>query len=729
MEIICFLLGMLYFYTHSKLPLCFMLALMFLRPRWIFIGVFLLAYGVGLFHQWFTSDQHMPVQDVLPRVELSGVVASIPNQTPERMKFEFDADCLNASPIKARVQLACYQHCPVIKVGQYWVLRAKLRRVHNLNNPGGFDYKTLLEGRHIRWTGTIQKGSMKQIPKPISLSILSLREKMAASLAKNIPDETTLGIVQALTIGVSSHISQASWTLFRCTGTTHLMVISGAHIGLIAGLMFKLVLYVWSRSKRLCLRYPAQKIASFAGMISGILYALVAGFGVPAERAVVASVFMFYRYLGQRQFGAWQAWRYALLAVLLSEPHAVLMPGFYLSFMAVAILLTMNRRIVTTGWQKLGWIQVSCMIGLLPFTVYWFSYGAVSGLLANIIAIPWVSFVIVPLALLSLGLGHCLTWLSPLLKVTISGLLLFLHWIDGLAWINVQMSYANILLPLMWMLALMIVLLLPLKALFATALSLFVTTFYPPHSRIPAHEFEANILDVGQGLAVVIRTQHHVLIYDTGGQLYRGSDMGQLVMVPYLKFLGVHHLDKIVISHPDLDHRGGLVSVEASYPNSELLVDDPGFYRRGQSCHTYADWTWDGIRFHFFPISKILGSKNNRSCVLQISNQSGQLLLTGDIEQQAESYLIQQYGTSLHSSVMIVPHHGSQTSSSGHFLNAVAPQYAILSYGFDNRYHFPHAKVIQRYHHAHVQLFSTSQQGMIHVGFQRNKIKITPFLT
>ncbi len=729
MEILSFFVGMLYFYTRSPLCLLFIMASLLFRPRWVLLGMFALAFGLGAFHQWRTADQGVPLQAVIPHAELSGVVASIPNQTPEKIKFEFDADTLNESPIKARMQLACYQKCPPINVGQRWVLRAKLRRVHNLNNPGGFDFKTLMEARHIRWTGTIQKDTMKQRPHVIPLSMLVLREKIATYLAAMISDKTTLGIVQALTIGVTNHISQTSWTLFRCTGTTHLMVISGSHIGLIAGMVFKLVLYVWSRSRRLCLRYPAQKIASFAGIFSGVFYALIAGFGAPAERAVIASGFMFLRYLGQRQFGAWQAWRYALLAILLSEPHAVLMPGFYLSFIAVAILLTMNRRILAVGWRKLGWIQLSCMVGLLPFTMYWFSYGAVSGLVANIIAIPLVSFVIVPLAMVTLGLGQYMTWMVVILKMSISALLFFLHWIDGLAWMNLQMSYANMILPLMWMLALMIFLLLPLKALFPAALGMLVASFYPPHVEIPDHEFQAHILDVGQGLAVVIRTHHHVLVYDTGGQMYHGSDMGQMVMVPYLHLLGVDHLDKIVVSHPDLDHRGGLASIEAKYPGSELVVDDPAFYHRGKSCHDYADWTWDGIRFHFFPLKMLSGTKNNRSCVLHISNQSDQLLLTGDIERIAETQLIELYGASLKSTVMVVPHHGSQTSSSSSFLKVVAPKYAVLSYGFDNRYHFPHLKIMRRYQDAHIQLFATAEQGMIHLRFQRKKLAITPFLT
>ncbi|MCR9192146.1 MAG: DNA internalization-related competence protein ComEC/Rec2 [Gammaproteobacteria bacterium] len=724
MEIFCFLVGILYYYTQSKLALFCLLAILFMRPQWRLLMVFFIACLIGMTHQWWVADCGMPTKAVIPHASLSGVIASIPTQTAEKTKFEFNADHLNHQPIRARLQLACYQHCPELHAGEHWKIQAKLHQVHNLNNPGGFDYKTLMAARHIHWTGYVLRGAMHKEMIKTDRGILQWREHLAGRLARIIPDETSLGIVQALTVGVTSHISQASWTLFRCTGTTHLMVISGAHIGLITGLIFQGMVYLWSRSERLMLRYPAQKIASWVAIGSGASYAMIAGFSLPAERAIIASILIFARYLGQRKFSAWQAWRYALLVVLLSEPHAVLMPGFYLSFMAVAILLTMNQRLLATGVRKLGALQLSCMLGLLPFTIFWFSYGAVNGLLANIVAIPWVSFVIVPLSLLSLIVGGDLPWLLTVLHQSITVFMVFLHWVDQLSGLNVQMGYANVILPLAWMLAMGTVIVLPLSVFWPAATALLFAALYPGHPVIPEKTFQANILDVGQGLAVVIRTHAHILIYDTGGQIYHGADMGQLVLVPYLKLLGMKYLDAIVISHPDLDHRGGLATLEAKYPGTALIVDQPGYYHRGDDCHTYPDWTWDGVLFHFFSLSAMTANKNNHSCVLQVSNQSGQLLLTGDIEQIAEQMLVDKYGERLHSTVLVSPHHGSKTSSSLGFLNAVAPEYAILSYGFDNRYHFPHAVVMDRYRRAKIKTYGTAEEGMLTVLFSKKSVEI-----
>lgn len=725
MEILGFFGGVLYFYTHASLVLVCLLIFFGFRPSWKLLIACCLGYALGLAHQWGGREQGMPEQAVIQKATLVGVIASIPKCNLDRTQFEFELQSLNTQPVSAHIQLSCYRDCPEMHAGQVWTFRAKLHKAHNLNNPGGFDYTTYLGAKHIHWVGYVLPGGMRgSVLHPSPWNMVVIREKMAAHLSRLLPDVTTLGIVQALTLGVTTQISKESWALFRCTGTTHLMVISGAHIGLVAGMVFKFLCWFWSRFKRLCLHYPAQRAASLAAIISGLCYAVVAGFGAPAERATVASVFIFLRYIGQRQYGAWQAWRYAFFAVLVTEPHSVLLPGFYLSFFAVAILLTMNQRILSQKIRKAMWIQLSCMVGLLPFTVYWFSYGAVNGLFANIVAIPWVSFVIVPLSFLCLGVGHYVTWLPTGLHLCIYYFLIFLHWVDGLSWMNLQMSYANMLLPLACVLGLGVHLLLPIRALRPAAMTLILTAVYPTHPHIPDEEFKVQILDVGQGLAVLIQTHAHAVLYDTGGQIYHGSDMGKLVILPYFQHIGLRSLDKIIISHPDLDHRGGLLSIQASFPQAELIVDDPKFYTRGSACHDYPDWSWEGVHFHFFPLKMDLGSTNNRSCILQVSNSSGKVLLTGDIEKVAERVLMKLYGSKLHSTVLIVPHHGSNTSSSRKFLQTVAPSYAILSYGFDNRYHFPHTPTMKRYRDFHIPTAATAEQGLISLWFQKSQWKI-----
>ncbi len=718
MEILSFFGGVLYYYSRSWLALLFVISLISFRPSIRLCLAACLGGLLGVGHDGWICDHGMPQQPVIRHAILTGKIATIPKQRADKTQFDCDLQTMNTHPVQARIQLNCYRDCPSLHTGQTVTLRAKLHEVHNLNNPGGFDYKTYLAARHIHWVGSVQQGSIKVLSQPLSKwNIGVMREKLANHLAHLFSDETSLGIVQALTIGLSTHISQASWALFRCTGTTHLMVISGAHIGLVAGMIFKLICGLWSRCQWLCLRYPAQRVASIVAILLSIAYAVLAGFGAPAERATICAGLVFFRYLGQRQFSAWQSWRYALCLVLVTEPHSVLLPGFYLSFMAVAVLLAMNRRLRSQNILKAIGIQLSCMLGLLPFTWYWFSYGSVTGLFANLVAIPWVSFVMVPLAFLCLLVGQYLIWLPKILHHSIQFLLIFLQWMQGLEWMNLQRSYPSVVLPIAGVVALILWVFLPIRALISTAITLLTVAMYPNHPQIPNQTFKAQILDVGQGLAVLILTHSHALLYDSGGKNYQGSDMGKEVILPYFKYIGLNYLDKIVISHPDLDHRGGLGSIQAIFPSAELVVDNPQFYHRGVSCHHYAEWIWDGVRFKFFPINQNLGSTNNHSCVLQVANAGGQILLSGDIETAAEHVLTQNYGPQLQSTVLVIPHHGSKTSSSLEFLRVIAPDYAIFSYGFDNRYHFPHAKILKRYHALHIATAATSEQGMISLVF------------
>ena len=731
MEILAFALGMIFFYTKSCLPVVLILLCHGLHRCWKALMSFGVACAFGACHQMWMADRGMPKEPVIRGAMLRGEVASIPQQTPDKIQFVLLANQLNDKPIRARLLLSCYQHCPIVHVGQRWQLRAKLRTVHNLNNPGGFDYKSFLEAQHIHWRGYTAAGSFQALAAPKhTLALLALRERLANRLTHIGADREQVGILSALTLGVTSSMTQELWTLFRRTGTTHLMVISGAHIGLVAGMVFELIRRIWSCIPYICVRYPAQKAAAVVAIIVGFSYAILAGFGVPAERSAVASFFIFFRYLGQKKLGAWQAWRYALLSVLLTEPHAVLMPGFYLSFMAVAILLIMNQRIAVQGWRKGVFIQIACLLGLLPLTLFWFSYAAFDGLFANLVAIPWVSFVVVPLALLTLLLGHQLRWIVGLSKFAMTGLLYYLHWVDGwFAHWNLTFSYGSIILPLVLMIALALGALLPLRPILGIAMAMLAMAFYPKYSRVKSGDFQVSIMDVGQGLACVVRTQSHTLVYDTGGQMYHGPDMSTLVLLPYLHTIGLTHLDMVVISHPDLDHRGGLPTLEKNYPPDVLVVDNPTFYHRGYACHDYPDWRWEGVDFHFFSIPASSKDTNNRSCVLKISNAFGAVLLTGDIEREAEHYLVKTYGNALHARVLIVPHHGSKTSSTPEFLRQVSPDYAVMSYGFDNRYRFPHSQTLANYRLQGITLYGTAEQGMIQLDVSSKKGRMPPMLS
>ncbi|ETO93484.1 DNA internalization-related competence protein ComEC/Rec2 [Legionella oakridgensis] len=722
MEILCFFAGTAFFYTKHVFLLLFLLAVFFFRPRASLVVWFFAAFGWATIHQWWIADWGMPNEEIIKNALLQGYVASIPTRTTTKIQFQFHAERLNNKSVKAMLLLTCYDHCPELHAGQYWQLTAKLKKPHNIGNPGAFDYLGWLNTRHISWTGSVQRGSFH----PLSIQhnaypLLALRERLALLLAQVDPNEKTLGVLQALTLGVTNHIDKGEWDLFRRTGTIHLMVISGAHIGLVAGMMYMLTRWLWCRCSRLCIYFAAQKAASIMALFMALLYALLAGMGVPAQRALIVCFFMLLRYLCTQRFSAWQAWRYSLFTVLVCEPHSVLMPGFYLSFLAVAILLSVNQCLSYTGFKKMVVMQAACLFGLMPLTLFWFSYGAVNGLIANLVAVPWVSFVVIPLSLLTLVLGKWLSFpgLVELLNIAIHGLLYFLQWIDAFAVVNLNVPFTKVYSPLACMAAIIILVFFPYSRLFPAVLILIMAGLFPAYETIKAQEVRMDVLDVGQGLSVLVRTAHHALIYDTGVKFYRGTDMGKLAIMPYLDTLGIKQVDKIVISHPDLDHRGGLPSLEEKYSRTELIVDDPSYYGRGSSCHDHPGWVWDGISFRFFAIKKDLKGKNNHSCVLQVRAPGGQFLLTGDIETLAERYLTQTYGQELASTVLLIPHHGSKTSSSPSFIKQVAPRYAMASYGFDNRYHFPHTQAMAAYKAQHIAVFNTVDCGMISIKFEK----------
>lgn len=718
MEIFCFLIGILYVYTHNfYLPLA-TLAVFFITPRYPIILLFILGILLACVHQWLVLPKGIPDVSVIPHALLQGTIASIPVQNPNKTQFSFAIEKMNDHPAQGLLQLAWYNKTPPLHAGQVWQFMAKIKKPRNFLNPGSFNYVNALSTRHISWTGYIGSSHNKLLTDTRSqFNWLQLREHLGNALTRLAPNQQTAGVTEALTLNLTTHISQDDWSLFRRTGTTHLFGISGEHIALISGLFTLMLRWLWSRSVRCCLFAPAITVASIGGLIIALLYAFLAGFAPPVQRALIGCLFYTIYCLGKQRFTPWQVWRYALFGVLCLEPHAVFMQGFYFSFLAVACLLLTQQRWRLKGYKGNLALQLSCLIGLMPLTLYWFSYGSINGFIANLFAIPLVGLLIVPLALITM-LVSSFTW-SWLLMKPLAWLIALLFkgliWTEHLAAINITWSINSIALVLSLMGALLMWVLLPVKPFKYLGLLWLLIPLFPPRTLIHQGEALIQVLDVGQGLAVTIQTKNHVLLYDTGDQFFRGSDLGTMVILPFYQAIGIKAVDKIVISHPDKDHRGGLKSVESGIKVSELLVNNLSYYDHGLNCHDYPEWQWDGVSFRFLPIRKLFNDKNNSSCILQVSNSMGRVLLTGDIEKIAEDYLVRTYGNQLASDVLIVPHHGSKTSSSYRFLLEIAPRYAIASLGFDNRFHFPHAKTLASMNALGIPFFRTDECGMIEV--------------
>ncbi|MDI1353221.1 MAG: DNA internalization-related competence protein ComEC/Rec2 [bacterium] len=716
MEIFCYLIGILYVYTLNNYLLLIVIALFYLTPRYILIGFFIGGMVLAYIHQWLISPHGIPDLRVIPQAVLNGTIVSIPIKNGNKVQFNFSLDKINDHSASGLVQLAWYNNSPDLHAGQHWQLTTKLKKPRNFLNPGGYDYVTTLGTHHITWTGYISSTNNKLVrSSPGFFSWLSLRERLADLLMRLAPNSQTAGIVEALTLNITTHISQDDWNLFRRTGTTHLFGISGEHVALLSGLVFCIIRWFWSKSEKCCLLFPAISVASMGGFCIALLYGFLAGFAPPVQRALIGCLFYTIRCLGKQYVTTWQVWRYALFGVLCLEPHAVFMQGFYFSFLAVACLLLTQQRWRLNGYKGNLALQLSCLAGLMPLTLYWFSYGSINGFFANLFAIPLVGFIIVPLALMTM-LVSSFSW-SWLLMKPLNGFIMILfkglEWTEHLAAINIVWGLNCIDCVVALMGALLIWVLLPIKPFKYLALLWLVIPFFPSRPVINPGEALINILDVGQGLAVSIHTTNHILLYDTGDQFFQGNDLGKMVILPYFHYLGIKKVDKIIISHPDKDHKGGLKSVEAGITVDQLLVNNPKYYHHGLNCHHYGEWDWDGVHFRFFPILKSFNDKNNNSCILQISTANERILFTGDIEKIAEDYLVKKYGQQLRSDFLIIPHHGSKTSSTYRFVLEVEPRYAIASLGSDNRFHFPHAKTLSTMKSLHIPFYRTDQCGMV----------------
>jgi competence protein ComEC len=550
-----------------------------------------------------------------------------------------------------------------------------------------------------------------------------------------------------------SFTTQSDWKVFNRTGISHLVSISGLHITMVAGLFAALVAALWRRSfftgAELPLRLPAQKAAALAGAAIALLYVLLAGFGVPAQRTLyMLSVVAAALWLG-RITQVSQVLCAALGIVVLLDPWAVLWPGFWLSFGAVAIILFVSvgraapvaesgagRRFAALRAAAL--VQYAITLGLVPLTMLLFGQISLVGPIANALAIPLVSFLVTPLALIGAFSPAPLSdWLLGAAHFLVAQLAAFLQYLSGLplaVWsapLPSAFAFGCALAGVLWLLAPRGW---PLRWLGAFALlPLFLT--------MPAHPTAGQIwltaFDVGQGTALLIETSGHRLLYDTGPAYSAESDGGSRVIVPYLKARGIGRLDGMIVSHSDTDHSGGALSVlgeievgwlASSLPSGHALAQAAGVHRR---CEAGQGWDWDGVRFEMLhPTAASYDSDkwkpNARSCTLRVSSGERAILLTGDIEAVQEAELVEASPEKLRSTVLLAPHHGSGTSSTPPFLQAVAPEVALFQVGYRNRYRHPKAEIYQRYAELGIRRLRSDESGAVELRFGE-ELRITEY--
>jgi len=666
-------------------------------------------------------------------VGVAGVVSSLPAASERGLRFEFEIE--SAAPGMPRRVLLSWYRSPLadespallggaVHPGERWLLTVRMRQPHGNLNPHGFDYEAWLTERGIGATGYVrQRGTQRLLGRRDSLAdrIEQAREAVRDRFKRVLGETPAAGILAALAVGDQRAISNEEWRLFSRTGVTHLMSISGLHVTLVSGFFAWLVAALWRRIPRLVLRLPARKAGALAAIAAALGYTLLAGFAVPAQRTFYMVTVVALALWSGRIASPMRTLALALAVVTALDPWAVLQAGFWLSFGAVALIFY-----VSAGWtgrepRLLQWVRVqwAITVGLGPAALFLFSQISVVGPLANALAIPLVSAVITPLALAAALLPvdamlHVAEWL-------VQWLLEYLEWCAQLPAATWQQHA-----PPLWatLLALGGVAWLLLPRGFpwrAGGAALMLPALALPAPAPAPGEAWVTTLDVGQGLAVLVRTANRALLYDAGPAFGAEGDSGERIVAPYLRAAGIAKLDALVLTHNDTDHTGGALSllegmevghVLSSLPESHpLLTLAPS----PQRCARGMAWEWDGVRFEMLhpAAGSVARRRNDESCVLRVGAGGVSMLLTGDIERGAELELLRT--AALRADALLVPHHGSRTSSTEAFLDAVRPRFAVAAAGYRNRFGHPHAEVLGRYSAAGIELLRTDRDGALTV--------------
>ena len=684
-------------------------------------------------------------------IVVTGVVASLPQQGPSGLRFRFELDPVPASDALAAVprtlalgwyagyheDAAVVQPRSELRAGQRWRFTVRLRQPHGNLNPYGFDYELMLFEQGVRATGYVRDAPATMLDATAGHPVERARQRVRDAIYAHVSERRAAGVLAALAVGDQSAIERDDWDLFRNAGVAHLMSISGVHVTMFAWLAGLAIAAAWRRSERATLRLAAPIAARWGGLAAATAYALFSGWGVPSQR----TIWMLATVTVLRAAGVRWPWLLVLLvaAVVVTalDPWALTQAGFWLSFMAVGLLMASSYATASPGHRHVdaaaGWrawparvgasvrdglrAQVIATLGLTPLTLVFFQQVSVVGFLANVVAIPLVTLVITPLALV--GIGVVPLW--TLGAAIVAGLDVFLAQLTAMPGAVWTLPVAPLWAQLAGLVAAaLIVLPLPRRAKLL-AVPLALALLVPPRAPPAAGAFDLVAADIGQGTAVIVRTREHVLVFDSGPQYSRESDAGQRVLVPLLRARGEQHVDLLMLSHRDSDHVGGARSIlgalrvdalSSSLEDGHPLLDVARVSRR---CVAGERWTWDGVDFAVLhpdagDYERKLKS-NAMSCVLRVSGGGRSALLTGDIEREQEGLLVANRSEALRSDLLIAPHHGSRTSSSAPFLDAVAPSVALFQAGYRNRFGHPAADVLDRYRERGIRIVASPACG------------------
>ena len=689
------------------------------RPlRWPAWGLAGFAWA-GL-HAQITAPSLLPATALAEPVTAEGVVEGLPRRQGGTARFFFLVDRLDTPQGilhgRWRLRVAWYRQAPPLAPGERWRLVLRIRAVTGFRNPGGFDYAGWLYHRGVRYRASVRHGERID---PGAGGIDRLRLAIAQGIERVAPTPRSAAVLRALTVGDRNGLDADLRKLFQETGTSHLMAISGLHVGLVAGLAWWLGMRLWRLYPRGCAVRPDRVVAAWPAMLAALGYSALAGFSLPTQRALLMLLVAFTALVARRHLPLFHALGLALVLVLLFDPLAVTDAGFWLSFGAVALILAVQ----SPGRRRpLVRAQLAVSLGLLPLLV-WQGLGvSLVAPLVNLVAIPLFSLVVVPAAGLALGWEALRGWPGDP-PVQALGWLIerLLDLLAAVARWNPAVSGRE---PWLWAIAgALAVLLVPwlvppgrrclAAGLVAAVLAVgWLQRPQPP----PPNQFDLTVLDVGQGLSVVVRTARHLLVYDTGPAFASGYDAGRAVLVPYLRSQGLGRVDLLVLSHGDRDHTGGTAALREAVTVARVLAGEPQRVGPGAvPCRAGDTWWWDGVRFEILSPLSGEAEGNDASCVLRIASGRGVALLSGDAEAPVEEGLASRWGRALAATLVVAGHHGSATSSTPAWVAATRPRLVLFSAGLHNPWHFPRADVVSRWCAVGARPLNTAWSGAIEI--------------
>ena len=714
----------------AALPVAVLLVIMKVRAS----PLFALAAG----YSWAAFVAHVQMGAWMSgaaldqEVEIAGTVRGLPVADSRRARFDFHVRDSSHPPFAgARVRLSWYGMRAPPEPGSRWRLTARLRQPRGWRNPGGSDYAGWLFANRIAATGYVKAGERIGVAPVVSLAgVDAVRGGIARWIRSALDGYGSEGLVRALAIGDRSGVSERHWRTLRVTGIAHLMAISGLHVGMAAGAAYWAALRAWTLVPRAALLVAAPQVAGLAAMLAATGYALLAGLALPTQRALLMLGVVFASRLARRRTPPSHSLALALIVVLVVDPHSVRAPGFWLSFVAVAVIVmalstrpAASLRTLTGRLRAMAAVQIAVTVGLAPVTLSVFAEQSVVSPLVNAIVIPLVGVVVVPAILLALLASVVLPHVGAAMLAAVA------RGLDAL-WPSIEWIAAHAVMLRApgeieaWQLAAAAVgVLIVLAPRGLTLRWLGFVWMLPMIAMRPTPigpgAWRMTVLDVGHGLSVVVETARHVLVYDAGPRVGARLDAAALAVLPYLADRGHDAVDRVVLSHGDSDHVGGYGRLAASIAIGRMVANGPvSSHTPDLACTAGLGWDWDGVSFEvLYPFEGAPGFDNAHSCVVRIAGSGGSALLTGDLESGGERALVARSGARLAADVLVAPHHGSTTSSTRGFIESVSPAIALFSASERGRFRLPHPKVVSRYVEAGIATYSTSRCGAVTIAF------------